>query len=380
MRNILQNIRHFAHNHTGFFILFLICVFSSSILIFFSFGAYQNFRVMQQGVEDRQKECTVYFYGEDANGQETSFHAVKKQLDECIHSLPDEVSSNVTLFAMEYDLIANDNYTSIWSRFRYRNGTFFPYTESLESLIANNAVLSGFEGISVDAYNAGSEIMTAPFHILDDNNQIELNGRVYEAKVITKVGSIDIPFPSVSDEVELRELYVQFLFPPSEHELVQMKQCFQDAFGSQMIFEEPEPYRTDDYSYYTTIVVISILIAIAASANIALLYQYILEKRKRSLAILMLCGCTRYKAFRLFMTEILLLTIITFFFSVLCYHYFIMPHLFSLFPYIDTMNMSDMYCRAFLALLGSCIVTTAIMCAKIVFSSSIVKIQKEGLI
>ena len=380
MRTILQNIRHFVQTNTAFFLLFHICVFVSSVLIFFAFGAYQNFHVMQQGVEERQRECFVYFYSNNSDGKPQSFHANHQQLAECVRLFSDEICSNIALLAVQYDLTAEDGHTEVYSRFRYRNKMYYPYTESLESLINNNAVISGFEGISVEEYNSGARIAQTPGKLVREDNQIYLNGQLYEAKILTKVGSVNIPFPSMPDDTELKMLYIQYYRPPTEQDFQQMKQSFQNVFGPQMVFQDPEPYSAGDYSYYTTIIMISVLIAIAAAANIALLYQYILEKRKRTLAILMLCGCTRKKAFRLFMTEITLMTVITFLLSALCWHILIMPNLLGLFPYIDTMNMRYMYLRAFIAMIVSCLAVTSVMCARIVFSSSIVRIQKEGLL
>lgn len=380
LKTIINNIRSFAQNHTAFFLLFHICVFVSSVLIFFAFGAYQNFHVMQQGVELSQKELSVFFYSEEADGSEQSYYVTKKQVEDCVVSFPDDLFGNINLFWVQYDLNTKDNYTWVVSRFRYRNGVYYPYTETLKSMLESNEVFRGAEGITVEEYNSGVPFTMAPLRLLDENDQIVLNGITYTAKTVTGIGSVTLPFPSVPDETEVKELLLRFDLPPSEHAYQQMLQCFQAAFGQQMRIQPPEPHIPGDYSYYTTIVAISVLIAVAAAANIALLYQYILEKRKRSLAILMLCGCTRQRAFCLFMAEITLLTVITFAVSVLCYQYLIMPRLFSLFPYMDTLNMADMYRRAFLVMIGSCFLITAIMCAKIVFSSSIVKIQKEGLI
>jgi len=391
MNTILKNIRTFAFTHTAFFLLFQICVFVSSILIFFAFGAYQNFHVMQQGVTERQTECFAYFYSKDQDGTKISFHATQKQMNECIRSFPDKICQKTRLMVVGYDWLAEDQYTEIYSRFQYRNGIFYPNTEGFENNLKDSVIQYGFEGISVDEYNSGENIVQAPASLvatyypnrvinLAQTPYIYLDGISYEVKIISKVGTIDIPFPVVPDDKELSFFYMKFLDPPTPQELRQIKTAFQKHFGPQAVFEDPEPFNANDYSYFVTITVVSVLIAVAAAANIALLYQYILEKRRRTLAVFMICGCTRHKAFRIFMIEILLLTVFTFSLSALCYHFLIMPRLAELFPYIDTVHEISMYCRAFATLIGSCAVIVGIMCVRIVISGSIVKIQKEGLI
>lgn len=130
MRLIRTNILHFIKSQPILFILFQICVIASSLLFFFAFGAYQNYRVLQQGVEESQLECTVYFYDTDADGMKQYFQAAQAQLYDCICALPDAICDNLNLAAVLYHYQFPDQYSELYSRFSYRDSVFTPMTRA----------------------------------------------------------------------------------------------------------------------------------------------------------------------------------------------------------------------------------------------------------
>ncbi len=69
---------------------------------------------------------------------------------------------------------------------------------------------------------------------------------------------------------------------------------------------------TDTYYLYNNIMLISVLLAMLSALNFAMLYQYILQKRNKELAVFRLCGCTRAKATGIYLSECLWLSIPTY--------------------------------------------------------------------
>jgi predicted lysophospholipase L1 biosynthesis ABC-type transport system permease subunit len=54
---------------------------------------------------------------------------------------------------------------------------------------------------------------------------------------------------------------------------------------------------------------ISALLALLSALNFAMLYQYILQKRRKRLAVFRICGCTKWKAFRSYIGECMAISI-----------------------------------------------------------------------
>ena len=68
----IKNIRNFAKNNTIIFVLFLLCQFTASFIILFSFGAFQNFKLLKNK-NLKQSDLIIQFgnvidkYEEDGN-------------------------------------------------------------------------------------------------------------------------------------------------------------------------------------------------------------------------------------------------------------------------------------------------------------------------
>lgn len=58
--------------------------------------------------------------------------------------------------------------------------------------------------------------------------------------------------------------------------------------------------------------VISILIALLSGINLAILYLFMLKKRNKNLAIMRICGCTKWQATQIYLGECLLISIVVY--------------------------------------------------------------------
>lgn len=175
-------------------------------------------------------------------------------------------------------------------------------------------------------------------------------------------------------------VYFRFDRPPGPGEYQKLKDTFSAYFGPQMRWDDPAPYELSDYSYYSTVILIAVLIALCASVNIAILYQYVLERRKQTLAVFMLCGCTKRRAFYMYMAEIVLLSSAGFLIGVVCWRQLLMPVLLGMFPFMSSLNFNTVYGRSFVLILLSLLLIAGFMCGRLIRSQSIAQIEKEGAI
>lgn len=90
--------------------------------------------------------------------------------------------------------------------------------------------------------------------------------------------------------------------------------------------------------YYKTIILISVIIAVLAAINMAILYRYILKIRLSQLAMLRICCCSKGRAIVSYLHECLIINAPLFALTHLVYHKLIMPRLSGLFP-----NMAGAY-------------------------------------
>lgn len=121
---------------------------------------------------------------------------------------------------------------------------------------------------------------------------------------------------------------------------------------------------------------IAVLISLAAAFNLVILYQYILVKRQKTLAVFQICGCTKGYAVRMYLAESLLMTVPCYILTALLYHFALLPMLMRVFPYIDTAYSLQLYTAAFAIFIGICTVGMALLSEYTVRKSSIV--QRKG--
>lgn len=90
MKLILRNLRGFLLHHTGFFVLMLCCVLSSAVIMLFSFGLYQNYRLEREEYTAAQLEMQL-----DCSG------VTKAELQAVVELISSSTHENINLIAAE---------------------------------------------------------------------------------------------------------------------------------------------------------------------------------------------------------------------------------------------------------------------------------------
>lgn len=92
--------------------------------------------------------------------------------------------------------------------------------------------------------------------------------------------------------------------------------------------------ESENYYLYNTIIIISILIAILAAVNFAVLYRYILSRRTKTLAVFRMRALNT--ALRMFLSECMFITVPLFALTTIIYDKFMLPKLGQHFEYIES--------------------------------------------
>ena len=390
MRMILRNIRSFLLHHTGFFILMLCCVLSSAAVMLFSFGLYQNYQLEKEDFTAAQKALEFPCSG-----------VKKDELKQIVESLDSNTHSHITLiFASLSDGAFWDGRSQeLFTRFVYQNGAYHPYPDGEKNLYENKFVLDGRYFTDVE-YQTGEKVMLVSTHDMVINEQqhdpqyaengalilpetiegydtFPVCGEDFTPIMMTKTTS-EVPFPSVPAETEVLHFSFDFDVPPTDQQAYALLETVQRVCGDRVTLPEITPAYEEDYTLYNTIMLIAVLIAAAAAVNIVILYYYILLKRRKTLAVCMLCGCTRGKAVLMYLGESLLLTLPLFALAVLLYDRLLLPALTRFFPFIQTAYSPALYLRAMGIYVGVCTAGMLLLSVCLVYRRSIRDIQSGG--
>ena len=149
---------------------------------------------------------------------------------------------------------------------------------------------------------------------------------------------INVPITSIPEDAVIDGyigLFVelQYDLPVTHNQYSLVKETVESAYPGILTVLELEFAQTDAV-YYNTIIGISVFVAAIAALNFAILYQFVVMNRRKMIAVFGCCGCTRGRIARMFLGELLLLTLPLLAAGMLCYQYLLLPLLTERFVYI----------------------------------------------
>ena len=308
MKYIYKNIKSFVQNNILFFCLFIICQITSFIVLLFSFGAFQNFKIIKnQTIEQTSFEICFGNLIEQFRYDDGSIcctgdgsvdnGSVKKLLDLLDEKTLEELElivyfpyfNNTNLkFAEGYDHI------SVAFRLKYLKDekTLAPYGSS--------SVSSGVP-LTYEEFMQGSNKITLPC----EYSQEYLGADVIIADkhyVVCGIETMDdfigmsyFNSPNDIDGIENISFYFNDLATKSAY---------------YAYIPKIETVSSDKLPFYNSIMAVSVLLALLSAVTLMLLYKYVLQKRSRTIAILRLNGCSKGKSRRICIAEIIIISLI----------------------------------------------------------------------
>lgn len=368
MKYIFKNIKSFIKTEKMIFILVIICVMASSFIINFSYGLYQNYNVVKENETSELYELEIPF-NNDLNGN----YADKKTLRDTVLTFSNSLNENVYMYLVKpYSDIITEDYGSVQTRFIIKNGNFAPCELFKENLKKFGNFISG-EYFSEEQEKNGEKVALVLQEKTNPNDdditkKLKINDEtiLFQDKEFKIVGvqalyGLIVPFESLNDNTPVNLLYMGFTNPLTRSQYDEVKEKISMAFGDLAEIPELDIPEAENYYLYNTIIMISVLIAVLAAINFAVLYKYILSKRTKTLSVFRICGCTKFRALRMFLSECMLITIPVFALTALCYDRFVLPVLAKHFEYIRSAYSLTLYLIIFAIYVFSSLIVLGIM-------------------
>lgn len=397
MKLIYRSVRDLLRHHTGFFLLMLFCVCSSAAVMLFSFGLYQNYQL--QKLDFTWAQTDLDFRCDGVTKDEVA------QVVERISGNTQSFIYNTVAVFTDDDLWLSER-GGLYARFVYRNGSIQVYPELEDNLATQAQVLAGRFYTNAEyrsgervilisqqdmyqlwernhpelvTYDGENRILNIPKTwdnetLLAEIGTVPVGGEEFTPVMLTERAT-DVPFTAVPAGMQVQEFIMCFSIPPTESQANEIFGIVTEICGDRVTLPELTPAYDEDYTLYNTIILISVLIAVVAAANIVVLYYYILLKRRRTLAIYMLCGCTKLRAVLLYLGESLLLTMPLFALAAALYHYVLLPLLPRFFPFIATAYSFPLYARAMGIYVGICTLGMLALSVGMVYRHSVRDIE-----
>ena len=146
-------------------------------------------------------------------------------------------------------------------------------------------------------------------------DKYSFGGNEYEiVGVLDKVGGIyrvSIPINSCTDEMKVRRMYLNFVKFPTISDYELFENTMEEYFGTNAVISDFEVVELDDIVRYYTVILLAVIIGGIAAFDTIMVYSYLLEKRKRQMAIFSIEGASRVQRVIICAIEVLIITVIT---------------------------------------------------------------------
>ncbi|MBR1393471.1 MAG: ABC transporter permease [Ruminococcus sp.] len=418
---VFRNIRGLVKNEPGLFAVMLITVFSSALLLYFSYGLYQNYNVRLIENSTEYKELVL----EVGEGQTLT----KGGLCSFVEALPRATADNVEIFLVnaasgsiadhrpvteelhnelaekyggevmtdeegrsfsfdENTVLTDYNGAIFYFRFRYKDGGY-KYIELPEESLHDGRTLISGRFWSDEEYNSGAHaavgtstaVMTNErLSFLFENGKVWLWGEQYD--IIGASDANALPTPPITaapdDLVLMPHLNLYFLNALTKTEYSDLKNTAEAVLPGMFRFEDISFPDRDSIYVYNNIILISLLIAVMSAVNFVMLYRCILLLRRRSLAIMRLCGCSLKRAAMQYIAECLVISVPAFAVGLGVFIPLMKHVLADIFPYMQGAYSAAVYALIFAAYIVLLMMLLAVTVSVNIRGSISAAVKKRG--
>lgn len=356
MKYVLKNIKTFAAQETVVFLMTIVCVMCSAIIINFAFGFYRH---LQQEEVDALNGISYFSITFQKEGRE---EVSKDRLLQTLLRLDDSIYKDcIILFEIRFpedkseDPVVDSAVLAELAFFCIEDGriTLAP----VEQRWKETGFLMEGSYFTKEQFDNGELVcLTYDEKVIwgsgtEDDEQYRWsihyrqthNGKyIVHGKEYTSIGIIDggvvvpmVPITTLDNDCYV--IRVGFDYAPgivTRDQFDAIAAAVQEEFGSLAVIPDLSFTELDNQKFYRLMAVFTVILSVLSGVVVALLYEYIIMKRKKKLMIFRLCGLSRAKAAAVYFTECAVIMVTAYAVSTVLYHNILLPFLGRSFVYM----------------------------------------------
>lgn len=333
---IKYNMKSLILQQRNLFILLVLVQVFSVIVITFSYGVVNNYNVK---VDEAEGTSLMYETGvklKDELEREGIDVVARFDLDK-VYSFFGEilpVIENKLDYFFVLGILGDGDGTLIFSSNGYSNRKLTVSTQLKE----RTYIKSG-ENFNEKDMNSSEKIVLASKDLAEGTEYVVLDGDRYAIKGVLGTegmdGAVYVPYYAIPKKTEIKSLSLILKKPLLESEHNYIGEKLTKYFGNLIHIPEFDGVNNESNNkVYRDIMVITVLLIFVCALNYCIIYRYLLEKRRRVFAVTRMCGCSKYKAGIVYMTELLSISVITLLAGQIIYDKLILSEATAMFEYI----------------------------------------------
>lgn len=185
--------------------------------------------------------------------------------------------------------------------------------------------------------------------IVEVGDKVDLYGTEYTVAIVDKdVALLNIPYAAVEDDFMIVSVWARIKEVCSAERSNEIKNKITELFelgDDNVVPPQPRVLREQqnvNLAYSVTAAVMLMLLL-----NISRIYMYVLSRRKKSLAVMSICGASKNKLFGMYLIELMVTLVVTYWVGVLIFHTLILPPMSQLYPNFLKFISTNVYLTIF---------------------------------
>ncbi len=356
MKYIWKNIRSFFRRESGLFALCILCIFLSLQMMLAAYGLFGCYTVKKLAKEQNLSSIE-YTFTEDVT---------KEEFAKAIQQVPQELNDKVFSYHIEVSLA--EEYPDIyWDFLRFAVCVQDGKIKSSKGYLKNTGLLDNYfteeqdengELVAMVCNDKSNSHNDDFLKMNTDGETVEILGQRYRIVGFQNVDPVIVPFLSLKDDTVLdREGSISLYEPVTKKDYETFRTIFTRELDGKVAFPDLEIPDLNELYRYNTILLVNLFIIVASAINFALLYKYMLMKRRGTLAIFRVCGMRKGRAAFLYLGECLAMVLPAGGAALGCFHFWVLPALAGIYE-----NIRELYTPAIYGkLLGGYLAVTVVM-------------------
>ena len=296
---VIKNIKNSILGYRSIYIILIVSQLITSVMLFFVYGVFGSFNVELKEYDETELCITASF--EDAK---------MYQLKRCIPVVLKEVQNRIDFVGV----LGRDDNTDVSIRDLYDDGNY----RLADFILEKEKLLEG-RWITEEEATFGDKVALIPYEG-SVGDRVVIAGESFEVIGVTNNRAaaehsdrldVYIAFMSAPDNLRIRICGIQFKQPPTQEEYDLFRDALTAEFGNGVYFPEFEIKDEEEIVSIRTIIAMSVLIGIIAALDTALLYGYILKRRKKQMAVYGIVGIKHFQRVFINEMEIMIISVIT---------------------------------------------------------------------
>ncbi len=340
---VFKNIKNSLRAYRGIYGLLIITQIIAVIILFFVYGTVVSYDMARE--EKRSENLGFYAYFDERVA---------------IYNLPDElkdVLENVEPRLKYIAAIHKNEEIQISFIQDYHNGRLYIDEESF-----GTDRLTGGRYMTEEEINNGSKVVVGN-EIGELGDTINLGNEEFE--IIGTISGMEnfglMSFRACPKELTTRMVVLEFNQFPTQFDYDIFVTTIKSHYGNKVQFSEFEPMNVDDIIAYNSIIVLALAIGVVAALDTILVYNYIMKKRKKQMAIFGINGANTRQQIFINEMEVVIITVFTAIIGVAAFRFFIEKTLMEVYEIGISIFSIKVYGIMLLAYAGCIILGTLVM-------------------